>query len=70
MTTHLFTTTPDASIRNAVDLMLAKRIGCLPVLEKGKLVGLLSESDCRRHLVRLFDLAETNDTPAEIPSGA
>ena len=26
--------------------MIAKKIGCLPVVEEGKLVGLLTETDC------------------------
>lgn len=36
---------PDRSLREAVALMLEKRIGCLAVVEGDALVGLLSESD-------------------------
>jgi CBS domain-containing protein len=36
---------PDAEIEQAARLLAEKRIGCLPVIEEGKLVGLLTETD-------------------------
>ena len=54
MTTTVSTIAPTATMHEAVELMLDKRIGCLPVVEDGKLVGLLSESDCMRHLAHLL----------------
>jgi CBS domain-containing protein len=45
MSTPVTTTTPDASLRDAARVMLEKKIGCLPVVEGGKLVGILTESD-------------------------
>jgi CBS domain-containing protein len=36
---------PDAEIEQAARLLTEKRIGCLPVIEEGKLVGLLTETD-------------------------
>ncbi len=46
MTTRVITTTPDARVSDAVDLMLKHRISGLPVVnEQGKLMGLLVESD-------------------------
>lgn len=68
MTTRVFTVTPDVSMRDAIELMLNKKIGCLPVVEGGKLVGLLSESDCLRYLAHLLDLAEVKQTLPELPS--
>jgi CBS domain-containing protein len=50
--------TPDASVREAVELMLARRIGCLPVIEQGRLVGLVSETDCLRHLAQVLGISE------------
>jgi CBS domain-containing membrane protein len=67
MTSHVFTVGPDDSVRSAVDLMLAKRIGCVPVVEGGKLVGLLSESDCLRYLARLLAIAEEKEDLPELP---
>lgn len=51
---------PNRPLREAVTVMLRERIGCLPVVEDGKLVGLLSETDCLRHL---SDLLWTADGP-------
>src|SRR5438128_33661 len=57
---------PSISLRTAVDIMINKRIGCLPVVEDRKLVGLLSESDCLRHLAHLLEVAETKDGLPEL----
>lgn len=39
----------DTPIRDAARLMLSRKIGCLPVVERGVLVGLVTESDVVRH---------------------
>jgi len=62
MTSHVFSVAPSVTLYDAVEIMLDKRIGCLPVVENGKLVGLLSERDCLRHLARL--LTKSNAAPA------
>ena len=51
MAAPVISVTSDRTLREAVALMLDKRIGCLPVVDDGALVGLLSESD----LLHLFD---------------
>jgi CBS domain-containing membrane protein len=58
MSTNVITAAPDDTVHTAVELMLRHRIGCVPVVEHGKLVGLLSETDCLRHLARLLGIAE------------
>jgi len=50
MTTKLSTIRPDASIAEAVDLMIRQKIGCLLVVHGGKLAGLLTETDCLGYL--------------------
>lgn len=45
MTKNVLTTTPDTPLRDAAKLMLEKKLGSLPVLESGRLVGILTESD-------------------------
>ena len=45
MTTEVTTTTRDASLEDAARLMFERKIGCLPVVENGRLVGILTEGD-------------------------
>lgn len=47
------TITPDASVAAAADLIIAKGIGCLPVLEGTTLVGVVTKTDLLRYLSRL-----------------
>lgn len=54
MTQPVVTARADWTLRRAVDVMVERRIGCLPVVEDGELVGLLSESDCLRLLARML----------------
>ena len=46
--------TPDTLIEEAVQLMHDNKIGCLPVVEQGKLYGLFTETDALDHLVDIF----------------
>jgi len=52
MTTDPVTTGPDAPLADAARLMLERKIGCLPVVERGRLIGILTESDFVRLAVR------------------
>jgi CBS domain-containing membrane protein len=45
MQTDVRTIAPDATIQEAAALMRAGKIGCLPVVEGGQLVGIISEYD-------------------------
>jgi acetoin utilization protein AcuB len=50
----LITISPDTIIEEAVQLMHDHKIGCLPILEGGKLYGLFTETDALDHLVDIF----------------
>lgn len=39
------TVAPGASLREAIGLMLERRIGCLPVIRRGRLVGIFTTRD-------------------------
>jgi CBS domain-containing protein len=54
MTREVLSAHPDADLGHAVEMMLRERVGCLPVVEEGRLVGLLSETDCLRCLAGLL----------------
>lgn len=50
MTKRPITIGPEVDVVEAVDALLTGKFGCLPVVENGKLVGLLTETDLLRHL--------------------
>lgn len=53
MTTAVETIEPDQDIRDAVDLMMENKFGCLPVVEGERLVGILTEADFVRYLAKI-----------------
>jgi CBS domain-containing protein len=44
---------PDASIREAARIMAERKIGCLPVVEAGELIGIVTEIDVLRYFAAL-----------------
>lgn len=55
MKKRLITVEPDTKIQEAAHLMAAKKVGCLPVLSEGALVGLVTTTDVLRYVERLGD---------------
>ncbi|HII47344.1 MFS transporter [Pyrobaculum aerophilum] len=53
---ELITIGPEKTLKEAVDLMVKYNIGFLPVVEGGKLLGVLSESDVMRLVAQGVDL--------------
>ena len=45
MTEPIITTTPETTLADAARIMSDRKIGCLPVVEQGALVGILTEGD-------------------------
>ncbi|MER2600255.1 MAG: CBS domain-containing protein [Caldilineales bacterium] len=59
MTRKPITILPNATIRDAANLMYAHKIGGLPVVDtEGHLLGILTESDIFRILITWFDRME------------
>ena len=54
MTTDLTTITPDMHLLRIIDIMIKKHVRRLPVLEEGKLVGMVYLSRVFRHLLGRF----------------
>jgi acetoin utilization protein AcuB len=44
--------TPDATAQEAASVMVRKRFGALPVVEDGKLLGIVTETDLLRHFAK------------------
>ena len=56
----MWSVTPAATVAECIALMCERDIGAVPVVEDGRLVGILSERDCvRRVLARGLDPAST-----------
>jgi acetoin utilization protein AcuB len=53
MTYFVMTTTPDCSVTEAVGRMLGHKVGALPVVEDGQVVGILTRTDVLRAFRRL-----------------
>jgi|SRR5450759_258174 CBS domain-containing membrane protein len=45
MSTEVDTVEPDQSLREAAELLLENKVGCLPVVEGNHVVGILTEAD-------------------------
>jgi acetoin utilization protein AcuB len=53
MTKEVVTLAPDADMVQAARLLLEHKFGCLPVIENGALVGVVTEIDCLRAFLSL-----------------
>jgi acetoin utilization protein AcuB len=58
MTRNVITISPDISIEEATTLLHDNKIGCLPVIEDGNLVGLLTEGDVMEVLIEVMGMKE------------
>jgi CBS domain-containing membrane protein len=53
MKKRVVTVTPQTSIKDAAHLMADKKIGCVPVVSDGAIVGLVTTTDILRYVERL-----------------
>jgi acetoin utilization protein AcuB len=56
MSEELTTVPPESAVEEAASLLVMKKIGCLPVLDDGRLVGIVTETDLLAVLVELLGL--------------
>ena len=61
MRTNVVTISPDSRVQEAARLMREHKVGCLPVVENGSLVGIITEYD----LLRVVE--HTSDTGVSLP---
>jgi CBS domain-containing protein len=55
MSTEVVTTSRETPLEDAAKLMFERKLGCLPVVSGGELVGILTESDFVRAFARRAD---------------
>ncbi len=60
MSSPPITVTEDAPLEEAAKVMVRKKIGCLPVMRNGTLVGLLTETDVFETLVEILGSADAS----------
>jgi CBS domain-containing protein len=53
MSTPVITVSPDTGVKETARIMMEKKIGCVPVMAKDNLVGLVTENDVLRYVVNL-----------------
>ena len=51
MTEKVVTISPEATVKEAARIMIDKKIGCLPVVEGMKLIGIITETDILRYVL-------------------
>lgn len=66
MTPNPITVTPDMPVSTVTTIMLAKRISCVPVVENGKLLGIVTTSDLLMALQCVLKLIEQLSLPSEV----
>ena len=64
MTRDPLSVTPSTPVREAVAILHNRKLGCLPVVEEDRLVGILTTNDCLKLLHRL--LPGDKDGPAAL----
>ena len=55
MHAEVVTVATSTPIRDAAAEMLARRIGCLPVVDDGRVIGIITETDMLQALVEMLD---------------
>jgi CBS-domain-containing membrane protein len=65
MSTPVQTADESASLRGAALHLLKNKVGCLPVLRKGKLVGIITDSDFVAIAVNLMEQLEAAEPDEE-----
>jgi acetoin utilization protein AcuB len=64
------TTRPEAPVEDAASLLVVKKIGCLPVMEGERLVGIVTETDLLAVLVELLGLlSQSTRLDIVVPGG-
>ena len=58
MSARVIAAAPDMSVKEAARLMLQHKVGGLPVIEKGRLVGVVTTTDLLKAFLQVIETAE------------
>jgi CBS domain-containing protein len=67
MTSRVITTTPEAPLARAAAIMYERRIGCLPVLSSGRLIGIVTDRDVLKGLAATLPAIRGFDPDTYLP---
>ncbi|CAM3078383.1 CBS domain-containing protein [Vibrio rarus] len=67
MRKNVITVSPHAGLRESAMMMQKRKVGCLPVVQNGKLVGIITDSDFVAIAINLLELQEEVE-PIEVGS--
>ena len=62
MVKEVITVEPDAEIKEAGLIMLERKIGCLPVVQQDRLVGMVTETDILGYFLLRYEYCVVGDT--------
>jgi len=60
MRTDIMSVSPESPLRDAAQILLNHKYGCLPVVHDGVLIGILTEADFLRLTINLMEGLETD----------
>lgn len=63
MTPNPVTISPDADVLEAAVTMRSRKVGGIPVLRAGVLVGIITETDLLDHLIEMLEAEQSNQAP-------
>jgi CBS domain-containing protein len=58
---------PDVAVREAARTMRSERIGCLPVIDEGVLIGILTEHDLLHYIEQIEDVDDDHVVVPRLP---
>ena len=64
MTTEIEVVAPGETLAHVLDLMQCRRLSCVPVVEDGRPIGVISERDCVRMVGRILAGEDAGDQRA------
>jgi CBS domain-containing protein len=66
MTKNVSTASPDVSLREAAMFLQNKKYGCLPIVDEGKVKGIITDTDFVGVAINLLEILEHEETLEEV----
>ena len=70
MSPGVVTITPNTTVQEAAEIMADEKIGCLPIIDDNKLVGMLTETDLLHFIADKGRAGRPGNSPSKKKKGA